>query len=450
MTKTSETIFNLEGAIEHLSQAIKFKTISYPDYDKINFNIFEDFLEFLKDSYPNIHKECEKKIINKYSPVFHWKGKDESLKPLLLIAHYDVVPVEEATLDEWEVEPFEGVIKDNYIWGRGTLDNKNQLIAAMEAVEYLIGIGFVPNRDIYLAFGFDEEVGGNQGARKIAQYFEDKDIQFEAVIDEGGAIIEDMMEDLDKTAALVGVAEKGTTNIRIGVTGQGGHSSMPPSSTAVEKLAKIIDNVNKNPMPARLIGPVEDMMVTMAPHMKGKSFPLKNIRLLFPIIKKVLSKSPVTNSFIRTTITFTMLEGGDAANVLPQSAWATANLRILQGDSVESTINHIKKVNPGQDIKIEKLHVSEPSLISDTSSKAYQILGQTIKEIYPDVLIVPYLMSGGTDSRKYYNLCKNIYRFMPINITQKDFESIHSTNERISFENLSNMINFYIKLIKNF
>ncbi len=450
MTNSVNTNFNLENAIKHLSKAIQFETISYQDYDKMNFELFKDFLQFLEESYPNIHSTCKRDIVNKYSPVYHWKGKDSNLKPLLLIAHYDVVPVEKATIKEWEVDPFGGIIKDGYIWGRGALDNKNQLISVMEAIEYLIEIGFISNRDIYVAFGFDEEIGGNRGARKISEYFEEKGVRFESVIDEGGAIIEDMMEGLDKPAALIGVAEKGTTNIRISVAGQGGHSSMPPSNTAIETLAKVINNINNNPLPARLIAPVKEMLISMAPHMKGMSFPLKNVELLFPIIKKVLGKSPITNSLIRTTIAFTMIGGGDAANVLPQKAWATANLRILQGDSVESTIEHIKNVNPGYDIEIEKLHVSEPSLISNMDSQTYEILINTIKDIYPNVLIMPYLMSGGTDSRKYYNLCENIYRFMAVNVTQKDFDSIHSNNERISFDNLSNMINFYIKLIENF
>lgn len=440
--------FDLQSAINHLSKAIQFKTISYPNYE-MDYEIFSDFLEFLESSYPHIHKKCPREIVNKYSPVYYWKGKDSKLKPLLLIAHYDVVPVEESTLKDWKVEPFKGTLKDDYVWGRGTLDNKNQLISVMESVEYLIEEEFTPERDIYFAFGFDEEIGGARGAKGISQYFEDKNIEFEAVIDEGGAIIEGMMEGLDKTAALVGVAEKGNTNIKISLTGKGGHSSMPPQATAIERLSKVIKNVNDNPMPARLTKPVKSMMVAMAPHMKGKTFALKNIETLFPIIKKVLEKNPVTNSLIRTTISFTMTGGGKAPNVLPQNAWAVANLRILQGDSIESTINHIKKVNPDFDLEIEEILLQEPSPISNMESDSYKKLISTIYEIYPDALVTPYLMSGGTDARHYYNLSNNIYRFMAVHVTQKDFDSIHSSNERISFENISNMINFYIKLIKN-
>lgn len=446
----SQNDYDLQRAIENLSTAISFKTISYPEVEKVDFKTYDDFLAFLAKSYPKLHKECPPKMINDYSPVFHWQGEDKKLDPLLLIGHYDVVPVEEGTLDEWEEEPFAGIIKDGYIWGRGTLDNKNQVIAALEAVEFLITEGYKPKRDIYLAFGFDEEVGGNKGAAVISQYFEDKGLKFEAVVDEGGAIIDDMMEGLDKATALVGLAEKGTTNLRISVKGQGGHSSMPPAQTAVESLAKVVDNINRNPMPSRLIPPVEEMLKALAPHMKGQGFVLKNIKTFFPIAKKILEKNPVTNALIRTTIAFTMTGGGSAANVLPQSAWATTNLRILQGDSVASSIEHIRKVNPEYDLEIEKIITTEPTPISDMDSKAYSILEETIEEIFPDVLIVPYLMAGGTDARKYYNVSNNIYRFMPVKISQEDFDSIHSTNEKISFENLSNMIDFYIKLIKKF
>ncbi len=416
----------------------------------MDFDLFGNFLDFLEKSYPHIHEKCNKDIVSGYSPVFHWKGKNGDLKPILLIGHYDVVPVEKSTLKDWEVEPFEGLIKDGYIWGRGTLDNKNQVISVMEAIDHLIATTYIPNRDIYFAFGYDEEIGGARGAKKISEYFKAKGIEFECVLDEGGAIIQGMMEGLKKPAALIGVAEKGSTNIRISVKGQGGHSSMPPSSTAIASLAEIVDNVNKNPMNSRLTEPVKEMFTSMAPHMKGKTFFLKNIETLFPIIKNVLAKNPVTNSLIRTTIAFTMTGGGDAPNVLPQNAWAIANLRILQGDSIDSTIEHIRRVNTNYKLKIEKLLTEEPSIISNLNSPAYKILKSTIRNIYPDVLIMPYLMSGATDSRHYYSICKNIYRFMAVNVSQEDFNSIHSNNEKISFDNLRNLINFYIRLIKAF
>lgn len=450
MSNINNNPFDLQLALQHLSDAIKIKTISYPDYDKMDFKLFDEFLLFLDRSYPNINRVCKKEIINGYCPIYIWESKEKQNKPILLLGHYDVVPVEKSSESEWEEEPFSGMIKDDYIWGRGTLDDKNQVIAVMEAVEHMIKNNYKPKRDIYMVFGFDEEVGGRRGAEKAAEVFKERAIEFECVIDEGGSVITDMMEGLTAPAALIGIAEKGSTNIKITVPGQGGHSSMPPDSTAIGTLAKIVSNVEKNPMKPRLIMPVKEMLKTMAPYMTGQKFVLKNIDKLFPIIHPVLGKNPTTNALIRTTIAFTMTGGGDAPNVLPQKAWTTANLRILQGDSVDSTLEHIKNVNPDIEFEIEKLLVEEPSGISTIDGEPYKIVSNIIKEMYPEAIVVPYLMAGGTDSRKYFDLCKNIYRFSSVILTKKDYATIHSNNERISFENFSNMINFYIKFLSEY
>lgn len=440
-------MLNYDLAIEHLSDAIKIKTISYPDYDKMDFKLFDEFLLFLETTYPNINRVCKKELINGYCPMYLWESENKGKKPILLLAHYDVVPVGKDNGADWEEDPFSGVIKDNYIWGRGALDDKNQVIAIMESIEYMISNDLKLDRDIYMVFGFDEEIGGIRGAEEAAKVFEERNMEFECVIDEGGCIITDMMDGLTSPMALIGTAEKGSTNVKLTVTGQDGHSSMPPRSTAVGTLAKIITNVEKNPMPARLIGPVKDMFKTMAPHVDGKKFILKNIDKLFPIISPILGKDPTINSLIRTTIAFTIVEGSQAPNVLPKTATTTANLRILQGDTIDSTIEHIRRVNPGIDFEIEKLLIEEASEISEINSESYRILTNTISKIYPDAIALPYLMSGGTDSRKYFNVSKNIYRFSAVILTKKDYATIHSKNERISFENFSNMIKFYIEFL---
>jgi carboxypeptidase PM20D1 len=450
VNKDNGKSFDLDIALKHLSHAIKIKTVSYPDYEKIDFELFDEFLVFLEKSYPNINRVCKKEMINGYCPVYIWESENNDNKPILLLGHYDVVPVEKSSEADWEEEPFSGIIKNEYIWGRGTLDDKHQVIAVMEAVENLIISNYKPKRDIYMVFGFDEEVGGTRGAEEAAKVFKERNIEFECVIDEGGCIITDIMEGLTVPAAIIGVAEKGSTNIKITVAGQGGHSSMPPKSTAVGTIAKIVSNVENNPMPARLIMPVREMFKTMAPYMEGKKFILKNIDGLFPIINPILSKTPTTNAMIRTTMAFTMTGGGDAPNVLPQKAWTIVNLRILQGDSVDSALAHIRKVNPNIDFEIEKLLVEEPSQISSIDSEPYKILSGIINEMYPEAIVVPYLMVGGTDSRKYLKLCNNIYRFAAMVLTKKDYATIHSTNERISIKNFSNMIDFYTEFLLNY
>lgn len=443
-------MFDLENAVENLSQAIQFKTISYADYDRVDYKIYDEFLDFLKNSYPNVHRVCKQEMINEYCPVYILESKTKGKKPILLLGHYDVVPVGKTNEAHWEEEPFSGAVKDGFIWGRGTLDDKNQVIAVMEAIEHMILEGIKFDRDIYMVFGFDEEVGGKRGAEKSAEVFKERNIQFECVLDEGGAIITDMLKGLRAPLALVGTAEKGSNNIKIRVKGKDGHSSMPPINTAVGTLAKLITNVEKTPMPARLISPVKDMFQTMAPYVEGKSFILKNTERLFPFIQSTLAKDATTNSLIRTTIAFTMIEGSQAANVLPKTASAIANVRVLQGDSLDSAIEHIRKVNPNIEFEVEKLLVENPSEISNVDADSYRILTQTINKIYPEAVALPYLMVGGTDSRKYFNLCENIYRFSAVILSQADFDTIHSNNEKISIQNFSNMIKFYIEFLSNY
>ncbi|NLC04799.1 MAG: M20/M25/M40 family metallo-hydrolase [Tissierellia bacterium] len=443
-------MFDLENAVENLSQAIQFKTISYADYDRVDYKIYDEFLDFLKNSYPNVHRVCKLEMLNEYCPVYILESETKGKKPILLLGHYDVVPVGKTNEAHWEEEPFSGAVKDGFIWGRGTLDDKNQVIAVMEAIEHTISEDIKFDRDIYMVFGFDEEVGGKRGAEKAAEVFKERNIQFECVLDEGGAIITDMLEGLTAPLALVGTAEKGSNNIRITVKGKDGHSSMPPMNTAVGTLAKLITNVEKTPMPARLISPVKDMFQTMAPYVTGKSFILKNTERLFPFIQSTLAKDATTNSLIRTTIAFTMIEGSQAANVLPKTASAIANVRVLQGDSLESAIEHIRKVNPNIEFEVEKLLVEEPSEISNVDADSYKILTQTINKIYPEAVALPYLMVGGTDSRKYFHLCENIYRFSAVILSKTDFDTIHSNNEKISIQNFSNMIKFYIEFLSNY
>lgn len=446
---TGEANFNLLQAVEHLATALQIKTVSYPDYDKVNYQAYQEFLHFLQESYPSVHRECRREMINDYCPAFIWSGKDSGdHKPLLLIGHYDVVPAGEDSA--WLQPPFSGTVQDNYIWGRGALDNKNQVIAVMEVIEYLIKSGCQPHRDIYIVFGFDEEVGGTRGAEQAAALFKERGLQFECIIDEGGCIVTDMLEGLTVPSALVGIAEKASANIQLTVSGQGGHSSMPPPNTAVGVMAEIVSNVEDHPMPPRLIMPVKELFKRMAPHMGPKRLALQNIATLFPLIQSTLSKNAATNSLIRTTIAFTMVEGGDAPNVLPQKVRAIANLRILQGDSMDSVIAHIRKVNPGLQFEIDKLLIEEPSGISPIDGVVYRRIEQVIHSMYPEVLVMPYLMSGGTDSRKYAGLCSHIYRFSAMVLTKEDYASIHSNNERISIDNFAGMMDFYYRFLADY
>ena len=438
--------FDLDRAAGHLAEAIRFKTVSYPDTEMTAFTQYADFLQFLVRSYPGLHQVCEKTMVNNYSPVFKWKGSNSSAKPFLLLGHYDVVPALEDD-GAWQVPPFAGVIKENNIWGRGAIDNKGQVIAMLEALEFLTENGFQPERDIYIALGFDEEVGGSLGAVKTAAYFKENNLEFEFIIDEGGCIVTDIMAGLKVPAALIGVAEKATANFKISVDGQGGHSSMPPANTAIGTLAKVIANLENRPMPARLTMPVREMLKKMAPHMDSNRLVLKNIDKLFAAVSSVLSKNPTTNALIRTTIAATMAGGGYAPNVLPPEAWVIVNARLLQGDTIDGVMDHIRQVNQGIDFTLEKLMGVDPGQITPVDSAVYQTLEKILGEMYPGVLILPYLMAGATDSRNYAAVSENIYRFAAMVLDQEVYATIHSENERLSFDNLWGMMEFYYKLL---
>ncbi|NLY21060.1 MAG: M20/M25/M40 family metallo-hydrolase, partial [Tissierellia bacterium] len=373
--------YSVEKATDSLSEAIKISTVSYSDTSKVDYDKYEEFLEFLDSRYENIANTCEKTIVNEYAPVYLWSGESQDL-PILLIAHYDVVPIDNP--DNWKYGPFSGYIIDGEIWGRGAIDDKHSVIGLMEAVDYLISTGRKPKRDIYLAFGFDEETGGSEGATKVAEYFSNQGIRFECILDEGGMISDGVLDGIDDLIALVGLAEKSTNHIKITTTGKGGHGSMPPKNTAIGKLAKIISRVEDNPMPAKLTAPVEGMLKIMGPKL-GLPLNYDNLYGHFPMIEPILFQNDMTNSLIRTTIAFTVTGGGTAENVLPQSAWANANVRIMPGDTLEDIINHMKNLNPDIDFDVEVMLKYFPSPITPTDTESYENLIKAIREVHNDI-----------------------------------------------------------------
>jgi len=445
-----EVLKDMPPCAVHLGEAIRIKTISNQDYSHTDFNEYDKFLKFLMMTYPKVHQVCQMDRVNEYSVIYYWKSEVHEGKPVLLTAHYDVVPVEKSSINSWNLAPFSGEIKQGYIYGRGAMDDKNQVISIMEALEYSIENGFKPKRDIYIAFGFDEEVGGEKGAKTMASIFQEKNLQFEFVLDEGGAIIEGIVEGIDIPIGLIGVAEKGSSNLRIITSGDEGHSSMPTENSAIGKLSTIINNVEKNPMPAKLTSPVERMFRLMSPYMGKAGILLNHAKLVFPLLKRKLSKSKTMNAMIRTTISFTMTGGGETENILPKTAWVNANIRILPGDSLDGVMKHIKKINKGIDFEMKVMNREEGSDVSPYDSESYLMIEKKIKQVFDGVEVMPYLMAGSTDSRKYSGLCEKIYRFSAVKMNQDDLDSIHGPNERISVENLQKMVLFYKILLEEF
>lgn len=435
-------------AAKHLSEAVIFRTISHDDDTLTDYSEYRAFLEFLEKTYKNVHRYTKRVMISEFSPVYHLEAKTKKYPPILLLGHYDVVPVEESTIKDWAVPPFSGEIREDYIYGRGTLDDKNQIISIMEAMEEILEEGYVGERDIYIAFGFDEEIGGMNGAKQIAAYFRERGITFDLVLDEGGAVVEGVVEGLETPVALVGVAEKGSSMIRVKAKGDGGHSSMPGRTSAITVLSEAVLRLSENPMKPRLTAPVTEMLRGMAPYMGRKGIFLKSIDRSFPYLSRVLSKSTTMNSLIRTTIAATMMNAGTAPNVMPQEASVTFSARILPGDTYEDVIAHMKKVNGHLPLEYETLVKEEASAVSPHDSAAFRNLKKNIMKVFPGVMVLPYLMAGGTDARKYEGLSENILRFSCIRMNNEDLDRIHSTDERIHMDNLRVMIEFYKVMIK--
>lgn len=438
-------------AKDHFTKLIQQPTVSYTDH--LDTTAFQQQDSLLNAFYPLISKRLEKETINQYSMVYRWKGKDPSLKPVLLLGHLDVVPIEKDELSKWKKPPFSGELENGIIWGRGGLDDKINIIGTLEAVNLLLEEEFLPARDIYLAFGHDEETGGNLGAKAIAESFEQKGLQFEFVLDEGLVILKDALDGLNKPLAMIGVGEKGFTTLNLEISlEEGGHSAMPSSVTAIGNLSSAINRLTSKQFPAKIDGAVKGLFNAAGPEMQFLQRALfANLWITKGLIKSQLLKDPTSASLIRTTTAPTIINAGIKENVLPSKASATVNFRVLPGESTRSVLERVKKVvnDPLINIKVDESFISEPSKISSTESFGYRVLQKTTQEIYPDVIISPGLVIAVTDSRHYAKVSDNIYRFTPVIIDRKDLKGIHGNNENISLENFENAIRFYKRLIVN-
>ena len=413
-------------AVERLAGGIRIPTVS-DAIDRTDDNPFQAFKAYLPQAYPAIYSQLDTLTINEYGLVFRWPGKNPALPPILLCSHYDVVP------------------------GRGTLDMKGMLFSILEATDSLLAEGFRPERDVWIALGFDEETGGTQGALKIARYFEEQGIAFDAVYDEGGIIIAPGLGGIQRTAALVGTAEKGFSTIRITVRGTGGHSSMPPEKGSLVLAAEIIEQLNREQMPAFLTAPVIAFLDRIGGSMGvAQRTAIANRWLLESLLLRSFESNPATNALVRTTTAITMARGSDAANVLASEAEVTVNFRLLPGNTTAQVKRHVENICNGYDVRIEELSTREPSQISPDDVHAFEMIRTSLAGLYPGTIVTPYLTLGGTDAYKYEAVSPNVYRFMPVLLTEQEQGTIHNENESISLENYGRMIAYFRDLIRNY
>ena len=439
------------GALERFSSALRLKTVSpedTKDFDSIQFDRFNDYLS---KTYPLTDSLTEHKVFNAYSHLFFWKGSDPNLKPLILMGHLDVVPVIEANRDFWKEEPFGGTVVNDTIWGRGSIDDKIGVIGIMEAVEHLLGEGFRPKRSINIAFGHDEEIGGRNGAYEIASYLKKQGVEAEFIMDEGGTITSGLVPGIEKDVALIGIAEKGSVSLELSVELEGGHSSMPGRETAIDLMSGAIYKLKSNPFPARLSPPLEGFLAYLGPEMPFvNKMAFANKNLFQSLIIKEYEASASGNALIRTTTAPTIFNSGVKDNIIPLSAKATLNFRIITGSSIKDVITHIKNVIEDDRIKIKEGNFNtEPSPVSGTDTFGFRTIHKSISQIYPGVIVSPYLVVGATDARHFSELSEHIYRFLPTRITTSNVKSFHGLNERIAIAEFENAIRFYTQLIRN-
>lgn len=451
--KAERTKIDESRAVEHLSKGIQFKTICNDDPSQNEYNNWILLRDYMDVQYPSIHNRLKRTILNEYSLLYEWKGAHPEKKPIILTAHLDVVP---ANTSDWQVDPFEGSIQNGVIWGRGAIDDKGSLFSILEAVEYLLGSGYIPERTIYLAFGQDEEAGttgGMNGARIIAEYLKDEGVQAEFVLDEGGLIADiDASPAKGQKFALIGIAEKGFITLRMTASEPCGHASMPGEDTTIGLLAKALTDLDKHKMISSLNGVVGLTFDYVGPELPfAQKMLFANRWLLGNLIKSKLEKNRVLAAMLHTTVAPTIIQGGNKESALPESASVLINFRIIPGETSQDVIDHVKNSLSDPRIKVEQFGtiVHEPSPVSRPDSQSFYIIARTVREVFPDVMVAPILVTGRTDSIYYQEVVENTYRFAPYLAGLEALKQAHGIDERISVDSYLDMIQFYIRFIQN-
>ena len=437
--------FEKEAAVDSLAQLVRCKTVSYNDKALEDDGEFEKLIGLLPGLYPKVFEVCSFDQLPNRALLLRWPGKNDG-DPTVLMAHYDVVPVNE---ENWEKPPFAGILEDGILWGRGTLDTKVTFNGVFSAANYLIEKGFQPEKDIYFAFSGGEEVNG-KGAPNIVQYFIDHNIQPALVVDEGGAVVENVFPGVSKPCGVIGIAEKGMMNVQYRALSGGGHASAPKPHTPVGVLAAACKRVEDHPFKAHIEGPAAQMFDTLGRY----STPLYRMIFAnlwcFGWVIDLLGKMSggEINALVRTTSAFTQMEGSSARNVIPPEARMVANMRLNPADSVASALEYLKKTVQDDNVEITVLESFEPSPVSETDCPAWDKVAYAVANTWKGCVVTPYLMVQCSDSRHYGKISNHVYRFSAMDMTAEERASIHGNNERIRVETVAKAVEFYIRLMK--
>ena len=447
MVDTTTQVTVRSGAAERLSKMIQLPTVS-AELAERGAEPFEQFVTLLEELYPLAHQHLERERITDFGLLYRWRGVAAELDPAVLMAHYDVVPVDES--DAWTYPPFDGRIEGGYVFGRGALDDKGPLMVVLEAVENLLAAGHAPARDVYLSFGGNEETFGD-AAEQIAGVFEERGITPWIVLDEGGAVVNAPLPFVRGTAAMVGVGEKGATTVRLSARGQGGHASAPPTLTAVGRVARAVQRLTPTTFPARTPDGVGRMLSIFASSSRGPARLLYRALAASPRLAarvfSLLGGEPA--ALVRTTVAPTMLAGGTAANVLPSQASATINLRIALGETVAGTVRRLRRRIRDRHIEITVVDAGEPSPESSTENAQFARIRAAVHASHPDAQTVPYVMMAATDSRHFHRFTPATYRFAPLAMSSELRATIHGVDERVAIDELARGEIFHRTLIQS-
>jgi carboxypeptidase PM20D1 len=446
--ETPEVVAGNDAA-ERLAGAVRIPTISFDVDSPVDTAAFIAFREYLVETYPAIHSVMTPMIFNEFSLLYRWEGSNPDLKPVVLMAHIDVVPAGDEGL--WEKPPFSGTIDGEFIWGRGTLDDKGALIQIMEAVEKLIAGGFTPARTYYLAFGHDEELSGELGAGTIASYLVSQGVEAEFVADEGMAVTIGMVPMMSQPVALIGTSEKGYLSVKLTAKMDGGHSSTPEPESALSLIAEAVTKLNNKQLKPRISEPVDDFIKYVGPEMPFYAKAIFANKWIFkPLLLNIYTSSSSGNALVRTTTAPTIISAGVKDNVIPTSASATVNFRILAGESTGDVLAHIAKVIDDERVTVEPFPGSrEPAPVSPVNVFGFETILKTIRQVYEDVVVAPTMMLASSDSRHYSGVSRNIYRFAPIVVTSEDMARIHGVDERVKIDDWLRGVTYYYYLIRN-
>jgi len=445
LTESEAIVFDQDAAVDALAQLVRCKTVSYNDPAMEDDGEFRKLIDLLPTLYPRVFEVCSVRELPDRALLLRWPGKKDGA-PSVMMAHYDVVPVNE---ESWEKPPFAGIIEDGVLWGRGTLDTKATLNGILSAADHLIGKGFVPENDVFFAFSGGEEING-MGAVNIVNYFVEHGIQPALVVDEGGAVVENVFPGVKEPCGLIGIAEKGMMNVCYTVRSGGGHASAPPVKTPVTTLAQACQKIVNHPFKMHLTKPAAEMFDTLG---RRSTFVYKlifsNLWLFQPVLDLICrSSGGEMNALVRTTTAFTMMEGSNARNVIPAEARLVSNMRLNPADSVESATAYLQKAVGDDSVEITVLESFQPSPISETGCESWDKVASSVAETWLGCVVSPYLMVQCSDSRHYRDLSNHVYRFSAMDLTSEERKTIHGNNERIRLGSIAKAVEFYIRLMK--